>query len=122
MKRHREHLGLERDTEVVGASDNTAERFVEDLDRPAELADGGDGAAEIERDLGARGRILGERGGGAQVRFELVAASVGRLGEAEFVQDATALTLLRRFVERPLQIGDGSVGGAPGTGLVGRRL
>ncbi len=55
------------------------------------------------------------------MRFELVAASVGRLGEAEFVQDATALTLLGRLVERPLEIGDGGVGGAPGAGLVGRR-
>ncbi len=32
VERHREHLGLERDTELAGASDDAAECFVEDLD------------------------------------------------------------------------------------------
>ncbi len=67
VKRHREHLGLERDAEFVARVRGAAERLVEDLDGPPELAARGERAAEIERDLGAQKRILGQGNGRAQV-------------------------------------------------------
>ncbi len=94
---------------------------MEDLHGPTELATGGDGAAEVERDLRAQNWILGRGGGRPQVRFEFVGASVGRLGEPELVKHAPALIVHGRLVERPPQIVDGGVGGTARAGLASRR-
>ena len=63
---------------------------MEDLDRAAELAEGRECAPEVEGDLPAETGI-DRRGRPPAGAVEVIALAVGRLGEAELVQNGPAL-------------------------------
>ena len=118
---HREHLGLKRDEEVVVSVRDVSERLMEDLDGSAELAAGRHCAPELEGNPRSRPWIVGERDRLAEVPLEVLPPSVGRLGEAELVQDGAALILRRRLVKRALEITDGGLRSAACSGVAGGR-
>ena len=97
VRGHREQLRLQGRAEPVVGLPELAQRAVEDLDRGAEVAAGRERAAELERDLAARADL--DRGGHrlAEVALEAVALAVGRLRDAQLVQDRPAVVRVGRL-------------------------
>ena len=113
-----DQLRLEHVSEVAGDAVEITDRVVEDLDRVGASVETEQRPAELEADPRAPDRVLDLPQGLLQVGRSCGDVD-SALGKTQLRERLDAVALLRRFLERPPQIGDRRVRCTPGEGARG---